>query len=217
MRRLKTLPRLSSCLVVIATTAIVHSSPESLGQQSGAPPRLASVATNSGPTHAEAQQDPLLSQLDLAIEVTSKRYLTANIHSPWQIFHGILALKRDFQLKLGNDKVNALQWIATSEPRFDNQPLLLKTAHGGKFHPFTRPYAFEGHPAQFLALMSQSELPVDYSFKVGNEHITVAGMVNNTMKEVNSVEEVTWVLGSEKKSFSGILRRNIFGSFTLLF
>lgn len=137
-----------------------------------------------------------MTQLDLAIEVSSRRYLTANSHSPWQIFHGILALKQDFQLILGNTKVNAIQWIATSEPKFDNQPLLLKTAHGGKFHPFTRPYAFEGHPAQFLALMSQSDLPVGYSFKVGRDRVTIGDIINNTMKEVNAHEEVTWVLWS---------------------
>lgn len=143
---------------------------------------------------APATVDPFLAQLDLAIDVSSRRYLTANAHSPWQIFHGLLALKQSFQLNLNGQKVNAIEWIATSEPKFDNQPLLMKTPHGGKFHPFTRPYAFEGHPAQFLALLSQSDLPVTYAFKVGNEQITIGGIINNTMKEVNNREEVTWVL-----------------------
>ena len=138
--------------------------------------------------------DQFRTQLDLAIEVSSRRYLRANEHSPWQIFHGLLALKQDFQLYLGTNKVNAIQWIATSEPRFDNQPLLMKTPHGGKFHSFTRPYAFEGHPAQFLALLSQSDLPVGFSFRVGRDKITIGDIIHNTMKEVNAHEEVTWVL-----------------------
>ena len=135
-----------------------------------------------------------LTQLDQAIEISGRRYLTANVHSPWQIFHGLLAFKQDFQLNLGNGRVNAIQWIATGEPKFDDQPLLLKTPHGGKFHSFTRPYAFEGHPAQFLALLSQSDLPVAYTFKVGPDRITLSDIIKNTMKEVNDREEVTWVL-----------------------
>jgi len=157
-----------------------------------ASPPLVAMAPVSTPATPAA--DPFLTQLDLAIEVSSRRYLRANEHSPWQIFHGLLALQQNFQLVLANRKVNAIEWIATSEPRFDNQPLLMKTQFGGKFHPFTRPYAFEGHPAQFLALLSQSDLPVGYKFKVGNDHITIGDIINNTMKEVNTREEVTWVL-----------------------
>jgi hypothetical protein len=160
-----------------------------------APP--APVPASTIPVTAPApavQGDQFFANLDQAIEVSSRRYLTANVHSPWQIFHGLLALKQDFQLNLGNGRVNAIEWIATSDPMFDNQPLLMKTPHGGKFHAFTRPYAFEGHPAQFLALLSQSDLPVGYTFKVGNDRITLSNIIDNTMKEVNTREEVTWVL-----------------------
>ena len=195
MRRTPRLPRLCPWLTAVVTTAAGLCSSNSFAQPSTATPQTAAPMPNQAAiTPAARPVDPLLEQIDQAIEVTSKRYLTANEHSPWQIFHGILALKREFQLKLGDEKVNALEWIATSEPQFDKQPLLLKTQHGGKFHSFTRPWAFEGHPSQFLALMSQSDLPVDYSFKVGNERITIADMIQNTMKEVNSKEEVTWVL-----------------------
>lgn len=157
-------------------------------------PLAANPASAPAAIVAGVGSEQFYAQLDTAIEVSSRRFLTANVHSPWQIFHGLLALKQDFQLNLGTGRVNAIQWIATSEPRFDNQPLLLKTPHGGKFHSFTRPYAFEGHPAQFLALLSQSDLPVGYQFKVGTGHITLGDIINNTMKEVNNREEVTWVL-----------------------
>lgn len=159
-----------------------------------AAPPAAPLTTNPVALPLQADADQFRAQLDLAIEVSSRRTLTANSHSPWQIFHGLLALKQDFQLHLGDKKVNAIQWISAAEPKFDNQPLLMKTPFGGKFHPFTRPYAFEGHPAQFLALLSQSDLPVGHTFKVGSDTITVGGIINNTMKEVNTHEEVTWVL-----------------------
>jgi len=146
------------------------------------------------PTNPPPPADPFLAQLDEAIEITSHRYLQANRHSPWQIFQGLMALKRDMDLKLGQNTVNAIDWIATSDPQFEGQPLLIKTPHGGKFHPFTRPYAFEGHPGLFLALLSQSDLPLDFQFKAGTEVITIGDIVNNLMKEVNTKGEVTWVL-----------------------
>jgi hypothetical protein len=139
-------------------------------------------------------EDPLLVQVDEAIKVNGQRYLIANYHSPWQIFHGILAYKKDLLLKIGDQKISAIEWVATSEPKFDGLPLLMVTPHGAKFHPFTREYAFEGHPSQTLALLSESHLPADYQFKIGDKTVTIADFLNNTMMEVNTREEITWVL-----------------------
>ena len=147
-----------------------------------------------GSATATPQTDPFTELLDRAIEITSKRTLTANAHSPWQIFHCILAMRQDTVLRLGDQKVNAIEWIAKNEPQFDNQPWLLLTKHGAKFHPYTRIYAFEGHPSQFLALLSHSNLPMDYQFRVQGKVVTLNDLVNNSMKEVNTAEEVTWVL-----------------------
>ncbi|WP_373649381.1 hypothetical protein [Schlesneria sp. DSM 10557] len=151
--------------------------------------RIVAEATVAGP-----QSDQFVQLIDRAIEITSKRTLVANSHSPWQIFHCILALRHDTVLRLGDKKVNAIQWLSTTEPQFDNQPWMLLTSHGAKFHPYTRIYAFEGHPSQFLALLSHSNLPLDHEFRVQGKTVTLNDLVNNTMKEVNTNEEVTWVL-----------------------
>lgn len=49
-------------------------------------------------------------------------------------------------------------------------------------------------PLSFLRLLSQSNLPTDYQFHVQGKVVTLNDLVNNTMKEVNTKEEVTWVL-----------------------
>ena len=143
---------------------------------------------------AQPISDPLLDQVDEAIRMNGQRFLTANYHSPWQIFHGILAYHQDFQVKLGDQQISAIEWIATAQPRFDNQPLLMLSQHGAKFHPYTRPYAFEGHPGQSLALLSESHLPIDYQLMVEGKPMTLGAVLQNTMMEVNSREETTWVL-----------------------
>ena len=47
--------------------------------------------------------DPLDIQIDKAIDTTSRRQLTAGVHTPWQIMHGILAMRHDFYLKKSRD------------------------------------------------------------------------------------------------------------------
>lgn len=146
------------------------------------------------PSAAMAAEDPLLAQVEQAIEINRHRYLIANSNSPWQIFHGILAYKHELMLRVGDQKMSAIEWVATQEPRFDGRPLILATPHGAKFHPFTREYAFEGHPAQTLALLSESHLSPEFEFKLGERKVTIADFLNNTLMEINDREEITWVL-----------------------
>ena len=150
-----------------------------------------SPQTPVNPAQVNIQFDELL---DRAIQITSKRYLTANSHSPWQIFHCVLAMRQDCVLRLGKEKVNAINWISTTEPKFANESWMMLTPHGAKFHPYTQKYYFEGHPAQFLALLTHCDLPPEHEFHVQGKVVKLSDFINNTMKEVNTREEVTWVL-----------------------
>ncbi len=132
--------------------------------------------------------------VDEAVAVTSRRYLTADEHTPWQIFHGLLALRNNFQLKINNEKSSAMKWVQ-SGPNFRGLPLIEQTAYGGRFHPFTVPYAFEGHPNQFLAILSMAELPRNFAFRAGNgATVTIDDMLRNAQADCNDREEVTWTL-----------------------
>lgn len=167
---------------------------------------VAIVAVGSGPA-SQAQQpaqsdlerplvdpaDPLLQRVDEAIDVTSRRYLQAERHSPWQIMHGLLALRRDYQIKRGDEKTNALEWVS-SGPMYNGEPWFEKTRYGGRPHPYTKAYAFEGHPNQFLAILTMCELPLDYEFKTPGGAVSMQEMVYTAQKEVTSREEITWTL-----------------------
>lgn len=132
--------------------------------------------------------------VDEAVAATSRRYLTAEQHTPWQIFHGLVALRQNFILKVNNEKTSALKWVQ-SGPFFRGEPLIEQTPYGGRFHPFTVPFHFEGHPNQFLAILSMAELPRNYTFKAGNgASISVDDMLRNAQADCNDAEEVTWTL-----------------------
>lgn len=137
---------------------------------------------------------PLPDLIDEAIAITSRRHLSADKHTPWQISHGVLALRENYYiLNKEGKKIKALDWIA-SNPTFDGKPWWMTTKHGGKGHPFTEPYHFEGHPNQFLALFTLARLPRDFKFKAGDKTITIDDIINNAKMEANTEEEMTWTL-----------------------
>jgi hypothetical protein len=132
-----------------------------------------------------------------AVDVTSRRYLSTDVHTPWQIAHGVCALRHHYYLKDENgEKVKALDWIA-DDPQFDGQPWFVMTRFGGKGQPYNgTPYHFEGHPNQFLAYFTMAGLPRDFTFKSGDRTFTVADWIHTAKMECNDHEEMTWTLWS---------------------
>lgn len=175
------------------TTVVASDQAAATSATTPAAPQPAPIKTSAAPVRPLTDLDKLV---DEAVSVTSRRYLTADVHTPWQIFHGLLALRHNFKLKINNEKSSAMKWVQ-SGPNYQGLPLIEQTAYGGRFHPFTVPYAFEGHPNQFLAILSMSELPRNFSFRAGNgATITVDDMLRNAQAECNDREEVTWTLWS---------------------
>lgn len=142
--------------------------------------------------------DPLQTLVEDAINVTSRRMLTADVNTPWQIAHGVLALRDQYYLKTTDGKtVKALDWIS-SGPTFAGKPWFVTTTFGGKGQPFTEPYHFEGHPNQFLALFTLARLPREFEFTAAENgrKFTIADWIHNAKMECNDHEEMTWTLWS---------------------
>lgn len=180
-------PRLCVSVALAGGLSLAFAGPGTAMAQGPAPTRVAASS------NAVESVDPLLEQVDNAIEVTSRRFLSADVHTPWQIMHGVLALRQEFLLKKGDEKINALEWIATG-PYYQNMPWIEITDYGGRFHRFTTPYAFEGHPNQFLAILTMAALPADYEFVTDGRKVTISDMVRNAQMDINTAEEVTWSL-----------------------
>lgn len=152
------------------------------------------VIKQTAATLQEIQREDLPQLINDAVSISARRYLTAGKHTPWQIMHGLLALRDEYQIKVDDEKVSALQWL-TERRSFKGEPIVQHTPYGGRFHTFTEPYDFEGHPNQFLAISTMSELPVDFAFNttVGGQ-VTIQDMINHAKAEVNDREEITWTL-----------------------
>ncbi len=138
--------------------------------------------------------DPLAKMVDEAIDISTRRYLTGNVHTPWQIMHGLLALRQEYRIKQDGERVKAIDWISQGA-LFRGEPWFQKTRYGGRAHPYSTDYAFEGHPNQFLAILAIAEVPKEHTIITAQgETITIADMVRHAQMEVSSREEITWTL-----------------------
>lgn len=161
----------------------------------GAPAEMGSIPS----PRVVAKQPPspnrdLLQLVEEAIEISNRRFLVANEHSPWQIYHGLNALRREFLLELEGELVPAVDWLSGTNPQFRGKPWFEKTPYGGRAHRYTVPYHFEGHPNQSLALMVMCNLPRDHRFQIDGGYITVDDVINNAKVDLNPREELTWTL-----------------------
>jgi hypothetical protein len=179
-----------ACTVALGIQTSVRA--DDVPQKDLSPPAAAAPDT---PSAAATISDPLASQVQEAIDVTSRRFLETEVHTPWQIVHGLLAYRRGYVVKQNGAKVNALEWVA-SGPVYKNQPWFEKLPYGAHAHPYNNvPYAFQGHPNQFMAYMTMCDLPLDYKFKTSSgETATISDFINGAKMEVNDREEITWTL-----------------------
>ncbi len=148
------------------------------------------------PAAASAPADALLTTVEKAIQVTSQRRLTAGVHTPWQVVHGILAQRWDLSLikkDAPGGEMNGIEWI-TSGVTFDGEPLWEATPYGGRGHPYTRPYAFEGHPTQFMGYMTMADIPLDFEVRTPTKIITIRDVVHDAKMQVHEGVEITWTL-----------------------
>ncbi|WP_145359941.1 hypothetical protein [Alienimonas californiensis] len=146
--------------------------------------------------------DSLAVACDQAIEITSARLLTGESrttasNSPWQIGHGLMALREDYTLIVDGRRVSALDWIA-SGPSFKGEPWFVRGQYGPKAHEYSGVmYDFEGHPNQILAFLAMSDLPKTFVLKDGaGRPFTIADWIETAKREVrlNRTEEITWTL-----------------------
>lgn len=163
------------------------------------------------PVPPEIQQstDPLVKLVYDTREAQRRRLLSTAEHTPWQIMHGMLALREDFLIRHNGKPVNCLEWIQSGptfegEGWFEKTQVRVFTGRGGnqafenvivgRGHPYNKPYAFEGHINQFVAIMSMSGIPLDTQFQTLQGPVSMRDMLTYAKLTVNEKEEVTWTL-----------------------
>ncbi|MEQ9406642.1 MAG: methyltransferase domain-containing protein [Fuerstiella sp.] len=141
----------------------------------------------------QSSNDRLVQLCQEAVDTTSRRLLSTDQHTPWQMMHALLGLRDDFQILHNGTPVSGLDWISEGQV-FDNEYWFESTPFGGRAHPYSRPYAFEGHANQFLAILSMCGVDLNHRFGTSTGSITMRGMIRNAQMTINTTDEPTWTL-----------------------
>lgn len=139
-------------------------------------------------------RDGLVKLAQEAVDTTARRLLSSEQHTPWQMTHALLGLRQEFNIMDRGQEVNGLDWIAQGQV-FNGDHWFEKTVHGGRAHPYSVPYAFEGHANQTLAVLSMCGLEVDHEFGTADGTITLGDMIEHAKATCDTKrDEPTWTL-----------------------
>lgn len=195
---LRILPISAAILVVLSGRVPADDFPNELNSSVPEPRILLHEHADAGKVRATSSRilnssDPLVKLVHDTRESSRRRLLSTSEHTPWQIMHGLLGLRHDFVIRHNGATVSGIEWIS-SGPMFRGEHWFSETPFGGHAHPYSVPYAFEGHINQFLAILSMSSLPLDHEFRTRQGKVTMRDMLKNAQMTVNEREEVTWTL-----------------------
>ena len=114
----------------------------------------------------------------------------ANERSNWGMLHSIMVFGADTKIRVNNRKHSAIAWIAGNNA-CRGQRLLTTvndaiSARSG--------VGLQGHQAQFLAVFSLCDVPLDYPVYASNEEFSIREMVESEMLACRSGEELTFSL-----------------------
>ncbi len=156
----------------------------------------AEAPTKLQPASSVAQKTPegdeLRDLIDRTLEFTEHgREMSLEKHAAWQLLHGTLAFGEKFEMVAGGKKEVVVDWV------FDGKPMkgwsLVDTEHGilSKIEPGK--YG-QGHDDQWLAILSQWNVPITRPLKVNGKDYTVYDLVKRTMYDCYEGKESSWTI-----------------------
>jgi len=164
-----------------------------IDEPSGVGLAIAVPANIDAPKEVRKSANPTVKLAWEVRESVRRRSLSADHQTPWQIMNGIEGLRRDLVIKNDGVKVNALEWIQAG-PVYKGESWFEKTQHGGRAHPYSAPFCFEGHINQFLAKLAACRVPLDATFGTPDGPVTIRDMISHAKMTANDKEEVSWTL-----------------------
>lgn len=138
------------------------------------------------------QGDGLRDMIDRTLEYTQHgREMSLEDHAAWQLLHGVLAFGENFEILSKGQKVNAVDWV------FDDKPMkgwtinptpqgLRAEIEAGKFG--------QGHDDQWMAILSQWNVPATRPIKVKGKEYTVQDLIERTKYDCYEGKESSWTI-----------------------
>lgn len=114
----------------------------------------------------------------------------ARRRSPWGVMHGIIGFGVDTPLLAEDREVNAIAWMCANGPCYG-----MRLLYGNQdFVGVHMGPGFQGHSGQFLAILAQSRVKIDYPLVVDEQRLSVADLVRSEQLTCRSGTELTFKL-----------------------
>ena len=115
---------------------------------------------------------------------------STSVRSPWAVMHALLPFGGDYEMVHGNQRVNAIGWMCHNGT-CRTQRIFTPTRNG--FVPNVGG-GVQGHAGQFMAILAQCGVPLDYPIQVGNQKYKVEDLVRYEMATCREKSELTFKL-----------------------
>ncbi len=131
----------------------------------------------------------LRDQVRQALDIYAKRPVNARDHTPWETFHWVLAYNVAAEIYTqgpGGEKTNAIGWLCYNRPCRGQQLLDIQQGRPAGIYGV----GLEGHTGQFMAILGQSRVMMDYPLLIKGRQFTVADLVENCKLDCSSGKDV---------------------------
>jgi len=135
----------------------------------------------------------LQTKIRRVLAIYTPKHQNTRDNNAWEVMHEIIAFGVDAQLCRGapqGPKVNAIGWLCYNGSCKGEQMLYLDH---GKLVARKGP-GLQGHAGQFMAILAQSRLPIDYPMLVQGKPFTIADLVEHEKADCQPGEELTFKL-----------------------
>jgi len=122
-----------------------------------------------------------------------RRKLNTRDHTPWEVFHQIVAYGSETQVRRGGPKgtpVDAVRWLCDNRASHGQKLMHLENGRLA----LGRAKGIQGHYGQFLAILAQHDVGLDYPIEFDGRKFTVADLLKMEQRTCRSGEELTFKL-----------------------
>jgi hypothetical protein len=152
-------------------------------------PATAETATRSIPPHVA----PLESMVEQCLQVHAQHRLNSGQDSCWSMMHAFLGWGSSCEVHIGGPRgprTNAIAWVGQNQPCGGRRLFYLD---GNRIRGREGP-GYQGHPAQFLAMLAQCHIDPSFPLRVNDRNFTVADLINEEQRTCTSGAELTFKL-----------------------
>ena len=135
----------------------------------------------------------LQASIENCLRIHGRIRLNSGKDSCWSMMHSFLGWGPSCEIRIGSPRgprANAMAWVSQNQPCGGRRLLYLD---GNRIRGREGP-GYQGHPAQFLAMLAQCNVDASYPLRVNGRDFTVADLIEEEKRTCSSSREMTFKL-----------------------